>query len=91
LNSNEIRSAFLKFFEEKGHLVIPSSSLVPYKDPTLLFTSAGMVQIEPYYRGVEIPPNPRLASCQKCFRTNDVESVGDTKHLTFFEMWAISV
>jgi alanyl-tRNA synthetase len=86
LNSNEIRSAFLKFFEEKGHLVIPSSSLVPYKDPTLLFTSAGMVQIEPYYRGVEIPPNPRLASCQKCFRTNDVESVGDTKHLTFFEM-----
>jgi alanyl-tRNA synthetase len=86
LNSNEIRSAYLKYFEEKGHLVIPSSSLIPFKDPTLLFTSAGMVQIEPYYRGVEIPPNPRLASCQKCFRTNDVESVGDTKHLTFFEM-----
>jgi alanyl-tRNA synthetase len=86
LNSNGIRSAYLKYFEEKGHLVIPSSSLVPYKDPTLLFTNAGMIQIEPYYRGVETPPNPRLASCQKCFRTNDVESVGDTKHLTFFEM-----
>ncbi|HSW56886.1 MAG TPA: alanine--tRNA ligase-related protein, partial [Dehalococcoidales bacterium] len=86
MNSDQIRSLYLKFFEEKGHLVIPSSSLVPYKDPTLLFTSAGMVQIEPYYRGLEVPPNPRLASCQKCFRTSDVESVGDTKHLTFFEM-----
>jgi alanyl-tRNA synthetase len=86
LKSNEIRSAYLKYFEEKGHMLIPSSSLVPYKDPTLLFTSAGMVPLEPYYRGVEIPPSPRMASCQKCFRTNDVESVGDTKHLTFFEM-----
>ncbi len=86
MNSNQIRSAYLQYFEEKGHLVIPSSSLVPYKDPTLLFTSAGMVQIEPYYRGTETPPSPRLASCQKCFRTSDVESVGDTKHLTFFEM-----
>jgi alanyl-tRNA synthetase len=86
LNSNEIRSAFLEFFEEKGHLVIPSSSLIPYGDPTLLLTNAGMVQIKPYYLGEQVPPNPRLASCQKCFRTSDIESVGDTKHLTFFEM-----
>jgi alanyl-tRNA synthetase len=86
LSSNEIRRAYLKFFEEKKHTVIPSSSLVPLSDPTLLFTTAGMVQITPYYLGLETPPNPRLASCQKCFRTNDLESVGDTKHLTFFEM-----
>ena len=86
MNTNEIRSAYLKFFEEKGHSVIPSSSLVPYNDPTLLFTTAGMVQFKNYYLGLETPPNRRLASCQKCFRTTDIESVGDTKHLTFFEM-----
>jgi alanyl-tRNA synthetase len=86
VDSNEIRSAFLKFFEEKKHTVLASSSLVPHNDPTLLLTNAGMVQIKPYYLGLETPPNPRLASCQKCFRTTDIESVGDTKHLTFFEM-----
>ena len=86
MNTDEIRSAFLKFFEEKGHTVIPSSSLIPYGDPTLLLTNAGMVQIKPYYLGEKVPPNPRLASCQKCFRTSDIESVGDTKHLTLFEM-----
>jgi len=86
VDTDQIRSSFLKFFEGKGHTVIPSSSLVPYNDPTLLFTSAGMVQIKPYYLGLETPPNPRLASCQKCFRTSDIESVGDTRHLTFFEM-----
>ncbi|MGD0331576.1 MAG: alanine--tRNA ligase-related protein, partial [Nitrososphaeria archaeon] len=74
LSSNEIRSAFLKFFEEKRHTVIPSSSLVPLNDPTLLFTTAGVVQITPYLLGLETPPNPRLASCQKCFRMNDLES-----------------
>jgi alanyl-tRNA synthetase len=86
LNTDEIRSSYLKFFEEKGSSVIPSSSLVPYGDPTLLFTSAGMVQFKSYYLGQQKPNNPRLASCQKCFRTTDIESVGDTKHLTFFEM-----
>jgi alanyl-tRNA synthetase len=86
VNSDELRSAFLKFFEEKGHKVIPSSSLVPKNDPTLLLTSAGMVQVKPYFLGEAVPPNPRLASCQKCFRTSDIEEVGDATHLTFFEM-----
>jgi alanyl-tRNA synthetase len=86
VNSDEIRSAYLKFFEEKGHKVIPSSSLIPKEDPTLLLTTAGMVQIKPYFMGEAVPPSKRLASCQKCFRTTDIESVGDDRHLTFFEM-----
>ena len=86
MNSDQIRKAFLAFFEEKQHRIIPSSSLVPQGDPTLLLTTAGMVQIKPYFLGLAVPPNTRLASCQKCFRTTDVNSVGDAKHLTFFEM-----
>ncbi len=86
MTSDELRDAYLNFFAEKGHDIIPSSSLIPQGDPTLLFTSAGMVQFKDYYLGRTPPPNPRLASCQKCFRMTDIESVGDASHLTFFEM-----
>jgi len=86
VTTDELRALFLRFFAEKDHTVIPSSSLVPRGDPTLLLTSAGMVQIKPYFLGKAVPPNRRLASCQKCFRTTDIESVGDSTHLTLFEM-----
>ncbi|MSQ29714.1 MAG: alanine--tRNA ligase, partial [Dehalococcoidia bacterium] len=82
----ELRTAFLAFFEERGHRRIPSSPLVPHGDPSLLFTSAGMVQFKPYFMGLEQPPARRMTSVQKCFRTTDVEEVGDASHLTFFEM-----
>ena len=86
MNSNELRRTFLSFYESKGHLVIPSSSLIPIGDPTLLLTSAGVVQVKPFFTGEAKAPAPRLASCQKCFRTTDIDSVGDADHLTFFEM-----
>lgn len=86
MTGNELRKAYLDFFKGKRHAIVPSSSLVPHGDPTLLLTTAGMVQFKPYYLGHQTPPSPRLTSVQKCFRTTDIEHVGDPSHLTFFEM-----
>jgi len=78
---------FLKFFESKGHLVMKSFSLVPHHDNSLLLISAGMAPLKPYFTGQEIPPRKRVATCQKCIRTTDIENVGKTaRHGTFFEM-----
>jgi alanyl-tRNA synthetase len=85
MESDKLRKKFLKFFEKRGHKIVPSSSLIP-TDPSVLFTTAGMQQFKPYYLGEPCPYGPNVASCQKCFRTSDIDEVGDERHLTFFEM-----
>jgi alanyl-tRNA synthetase len=86
LTSNEIRKMFLDYFESKGHLIVPSASLIPLNDPSILWINAGVAPLKKYFDGREIPPKRRLANSQKCIRTNDIENVGDTYHHTFFEM-----
>ena len=86
LTSSELRSLYLKFFESKGHAIIPSASLIPENDPTVLFTTAGMHPLVPYLLGEKHPAGTRLTDVQKCVRTGDIDEVGDASHCTFFEM-----
>ena len=86
LTTTELRSLFLRFFEEKGHTVISSASVIPENDPSVLFTTAGMHPLVPYLLGEKHPSGTRLCDVQKCIRTGDIDEVGDSSHLTFFEM-----
>ena len=83
---NQIRKAYLNFFEQQKHAIIPSAALVPDNDPTTLFTGSGMQPLIPYLMGESHPKGKRLVNAQKCFRANDIEEVGDNRHTTFFEM-----
>ena len=84
--SGELRTMWLNFFKDRGHAVIPSASVIPENDPTVLFTTAGMHPLVPYLLGSKHPAGTRLVDVQKCIRTGDIEEVGDSSHLTFFEM-----
>src|SRR3989344_1608118 len=85
MNSSEIRKNFLEFFEKRGHKIVPSSSLL-LDDPSVLLTTAGMQQFKKYYTEPALAPAENVVSIQKCFRTSDIDEVGDESHLTFFEM-----
>ena len=84
--ADDLRSLFLKFMQQKGHALIPSASVIPENDPTVLFTTAGMHPLVPYLQGQKHPMGTRLTDVQKCIRTGDIDEVGDASHLTFFEM-----
>ena len=86
MKSSEVREKFLRFFKERGHIIIPSASLVPENDPTTLFTGSGMQPLVPYLLGEKHPQGNKLANSQKSFRSGDIEDVGDNRHTTFFEM-----
>ena len=86
MKSNEIRARFLKFFEKRGHKIIPSASLVPENDPSVLFNTAGMQPLVPYLLGEEHPMGKRIVDIQKCVRTGDLDDIGDNRHFSFFEM-----
>jgi alanyl-tRNA synthetase len=86
MTANELRKKYLEFFSSKGHSIIPSDSLIPQNDPTVLFTTAGMHPLVPYLMGENHPGGKRVANVQKCIRTVDIDEVGDTTHHTFFEM-----
>ena len=90
MTTNEVRQKFLKFFEARGHVIVPSAPLVPENDSTVLFTTAGMQQFKPYYIGEKNAlkdfGSKNTASVQKCVRTSDIDEVGDATHLTLFEM-----
>ncbi len=86
MTANELRTMFIDYFKTKGHTQIPSSSLIPENDASVLFTTAGMHPLVPYLLGEKHPAGQRLCNCQKCIRTGDIDEVGDASHLTFFEM-----
>ena len=86
MTANQLRQLFIDFFVTKGHVVIPSASVIPENDPTVLFTTAGMHPLVPYLMGERHPAGKRLVNVQKCIRTGDIDDVGDASHLTFFEM-----
>ncbi len=86
MNINEVRTKYLKFFEARGHVIVPSAPIVPLNDPTTLFTGSGMQPILPYLLGEPHPQGTRITDSQKSFRAEDIEEVGDNRHTTFFEM-----
>ena len=86
MQAQELRQKYLDFFSSKGHKTVPSASLIPENDPSVLFTTAGMHPLVPFLLGEKHPSGNKLVSVQKCIRTGDIDEVGDNTHLTFFEM-----